>query len=73
MKYLFSFLLGSTLCAFTACQRVSCHVLKKPKPDCICTMVYDPVCGCDNVTYGNSCEASCYGVTQYTKGACPEK
>ncbi len=36
-----------------------------------CTAVYDPVCGCNNVTYGNSCEATYwYGVTEWTPGEC---
>jgi hypothetical protein len=35
-----------------------------------CTQVYDPVCGCNGQTYGNSCEASVAGIKKYTSGAC---
>ena len=44
-----------------------------PQPDCFCTLQYDPVCGCNGVTYGNACQAMCDGITKYKKGECKVK
>lgn len=41
-----------------------------PDPDCVCPLVFDPVCGCDGETYSNSCFARCAGIRHWTEGAC---
>ena len=40
-----------------------------PKP-AMCTMQYDPVCGCDGNSYGNACTAASQGVSVDRKGNC---
>lgn len=41
---------------------------KKPE---VCILVYKPVCGCNGVTYGNSCSAAGAGANIASPGACP--
>jgi len=39
--------------------------------DMLCTQQYEPVCGCNNVTYSNECYAYYYGgVTSWVQGEC---
>lgn len=38
--------------------------------DAICTTEWNPICGCDGVTYSNPCHASNSGVLRTTPGEC---
>ena len=39
-------------------------------PFAFCPFIFDPVCGCDDVTYSNSCFAEANGVLSWTPGEC---
>ena len=71
MKYYFYCLLTLLLINCKAAQS-DCIDPAKINNEALCTMQYEPVCGCNNQTYGNACQAENAGVTAYTKGACPE-
>lgn len=69
MKKLLYLMLCITMLQATCKKSTECKT--EPKEGCVCTMQYDPVCGCDGKTYGNACAAECEGVKSWTKGECP--
>ena len=69
------------LITFLSIFIISCSSEDKIEDSCIdesiidefsvCIEIYQPVCGCDGITYPNSCYAVTFnGVTSYINGAC---
>ena len=46
-----------------------CQISEKDE-DMVCIEIYQPVCGCNNETYSNSCHAGRDGVTSWSEGEC---
>jgi hypothetical protein len=49
-----------------------CIDLSRKDPNGECTKEYKPVCGCNGITYNNSCALMKDGVLNWTEGACPK-
>lgn len=71
IKYLFAVLLLSvTMCDKNDQDIVEDCVADPQDPNTVCIEIYDPVCGCNNITYPNECYAGASNVSSWTEGAC---
>ena len=72
LKTIFAVVFPVGIMAFAAScktgqQRGTCQETKRTKS---CPQENKPVCGCNNKTYNNACEAQAYGIKKFTDGAC---
>ncbi|GAB3638018.1 hypothetical protein GCM10027422_36080 [Hymenobacter arcticus] len=75
-------LLGPLLVASGGCQprlthqtppAIDCLDASRANPNGICTMEYEPVCGCNGLTYANACVARNAGLRSFRPGPCPTR
>ena len=69
LKMTFSLLITLSFCNTVHSQ--SCIDSSLIDPNMICLEIYEPVCGCNGLTYSNSSAAACEGVTSFQEGPCP--
>ena len=69
LSIIFIILVISFSCADNSVKKTSCidENLIKDGP---CTREFNPVCGCDNITYSNICLAKNSGVISFSQGKC---
>ncbi len=72
MKKIMQFSVFLLFCFFAlACNKSDEDLCELgPALPIFCIQVYDPVCGCNEITYGNECEARAAGVPSFSPGKC---
>ena len=60
------------LLTFYACPKAeeNCQANETQEPTLVCIELYEPVCGCNYITYSNACDAESWGINQFSQGAC---
>lgn len=71
----FGLLIGALSCTDAGMEDIENNdntCVEKINTDIVCTMQYDPVCGCNGKTYGNACMAGASGIRVVSVGECPK-
>ncbi len=66
-----SILICFILALFVACNcddENNCEAIDNT--DCVCPEYWEPLCGCDGITYSNICFLECAGIEEYEEGEC---
>lgn len=66
-------LLAAAFSVGSTCNKAQKDCVGQPQKDMMCAEIYKPVCGCDNKTYSNECDAKRAGVKNWKEGECPTK
>ena len=70
-KLLITSLIFIYSCSSEESEEIACIDDSKIDEPALCIEVYEPVCGCNGITYPNICYASSFGgVTSFIDGAC---
>ncbi len=59
-----------TMLDCVSCDQSECYNPNQENPNGACDDVYEPVCGCNEMTYSNECEAINAGITSWEEGEC---
>lgn len=70
MKYHLIITVVLGVLAFSCGKTQSCVDPSKIDYNINCGTIYDPVCGCDDFTYQNPCDAERSGVVSWIGGPC---
>jgi hypothetical protein len=72
MKTKFLYIIFLHLYIIQGCKKTQqCIDYDKVNNIAVCTNDYNPVCGCDDITYQNKCYAERNGVVAWIGGPCP--
>ena len=70
-KLLITSLIFIFSCSSEESEEIECIDETKIDELALCIEIYEPVCGCNGITYPNICYASSFGgVTSFIDGAC---